>query len=243
MPSHRFITNQKIGDEQPLNQSFVRKLRNFINNFTVIGGNFYFDGTTPKLIISPSSSKYLHPFIVSSAGYGVDGLPQVSVGSGVFIAGLHSRGYYPTPTGIGTIIIDSTTAEMPSGLVEMAKQTVGGIALSAKTAILFSVDYILKGCKQGVTTDDPLTVIIADPGNTNLYFKQWYCDDVDVIKSTCTEAEGSITLSEITFAWTPAFKLYFPIAIVETNATGITSIRQIIRSDFTEPFSGSLEAS
>ena len=242
MPSHRFITNQKVGENVPLNQSFVRKVRNFINNFTVIGGNFYFDGTTPKLIISPSTSKHQHPFIVSSAGYGEDELPQVSVGSGVFIAGLHAQGYYTTPTGPGTILIDSAEEEVPTGMVEMARTTLSNLPLNSKTAILFEVDYVRKGCKKGSDPDDPLTIAVADPSDTDIFLKQWYCNGVAFAQSECTESSGRITLLDIAFSYLPASKVYYPIAVVTTGAEGITNIRQIVRSDFREPLSGSLEA-
>ena len=182
-----------------------------------------------------------HPFKVVPDG--VDGgLPRVSVNPGVFIAGLHSQGYYATPTGIGTILIDSAEEEVPTGMVEMARTTISGIPLSSKTVILFEVDYVLKGCKAGDTPDDPLTVVVADPSDTDIFLKQWYCDGVAFAQSECTESSGRITLLDIAFSYLPASKVYYPIAIVTTGAEGITNIRQIVRSDFREPLSGSLEA-
>jgi hypothetical protein len=185
-----------------------------------------------------------HPFKVVPYGFGTEEtpLPRVSVNPGVFIAGLHSQGYYDTPTGIGTILIDSAEEEVPTGMVEMPRTTISGIPLSSKTVILFEVDYVRKGCKSGSEPDDPLTIVVADPGDTDIFLKQWYCDGVAFAQSECTESSGRITLLDIAFSSLPASKVYYPIAVVTTGAEGITNIRQIVRSDFREPLSGSLEA-
>jgi len=109
MPSHRYITNQKVGDEQPLNQSFVRKVRNFINNFTVIGGTFSFDGTTPKLIISrprPAAAKLAIPCVTTGAP-----------ADGVYPVDLHADGKNEASTGTGELELMSVHIgeELPTG--------------------------------------------------------------------------------------------------------------------------------
>jgi hypothetical protein len=193
-----------------------------------------------EVIPFDDSSVPSHPFKV--VPYGVDGgLPRVSVNPGVFIAGLHAQGYYTTPTGIGTILIDSAEEEVPTGMVEMPRTTISYIPLSSKTVILFEVNYVRKGCKAGATPDDPLT-IVADPWDTDIFLKQWYCNGVAFAQSACTESAGVITLTDIAFSYLPASKVYYPIAVITTDAVGITDIRQIVRSDFREPLSGSLEA-
>jgi hypothetical protein len=182
-----------------------------------------------------------HPFKVVPDGAD-GGLPRVSVNPGVFIAGLHAQGYAATPTGIGTILIDSAEEEVPTGMVEMARTTLSNLPLNSKTAILFEVDYVSKGCKAGSEPDDPLTILVADPGDQDIFLKQWYCNGVAFAQSECTESSGRITLLDIAFSYLPASKVYYPIAVVTTGAEGITNIRQIVRSDFREPLSGSLEA-
>jgi hypothetical protein len=60
----RFHTNQKVGEQVPLNKGFVRKVTNFINNFEVrgSGATYHFDGVKPIINITRSEPSSVRPF-------------------------------------------------------------------------------------------------------------------------------------------------------------------------------------
>jgi hypothetical protein len=41
---HKIVSQQKVGASVPINQKFIRSVRNFMNNWEVHGGTFKFDG-------------------------------------------------------------------------------------------------------------------------------------------------------------------------------------------------------
>lgn len=109
----RFLSNQKVGENSPINASFIRKVRNFINNFDVVGGVFQFDGYRARLVIdqqtATASSK--HPFKVTKKT--VSGTTYLNVSPGTINSLLPSNIFNDFSfTGSGTeyVIVTLTTS-------------------------------------------------------------------------------------------------------------------------------------
>ena len=97
----RYLTNQKIGKNVPLNMGFVRKVRNFINNFEVKGAgtHFHFDGYKAVLRIDrgptmPKSTRFAdHPWQLFQTTE-QEALPRVSMIPGL-VSGVNSTNSNP----------------------------------------------------------------------------------------------------------------------------------------------------
>ena len=93
----RFHTNQKTGENVPLNKGFVRKVTNFINNFEVrgSGATYHFDGVKPIINLSrPRSQRGGLAFPCVTTGAPTDGIYPVT---------LHANGKNAASTGTGEL--------------------------------------------------------------------------------------------------------------------------------------------
>jgi len=77
------INSMQKASPDSLSPSFIRQLRNFMNNWLVVGGQFSFDGYRVMLRVAPGPS-YVPQFSVSIAADSAGGHPQVNITSGYY---------------------------------------------------------------------------------------------------------------------------------------------------------------
>lgn len=112
----RHTISQKVGSRHQITQEFVRRTKNFINNFEVTGGNMRFDGVRARLTVDggkggTSAPFSDHPFRVYRSDTTDPDVKKVSVTPGSFNGLVPTDIFDPitiTGTGLEFVVVTLT---------------------------------------------------------------------------------------------------------------------------------------
>lgn len=226
---------------------WARRLYNWLLKNRVSGGQgIYTTRTATGITVNAKAGEVQlppHPF-KTTAGPDTEneGKVRVSVAPGAVIYAIGEKDSYGSDPDMHKIIGGSYKVSaaneyiVPTGIYPFEEKVFDDLDKDKTYCVFISVSYqkIFRVSQAGDWDEyKELIVPIEDPGD---YFFTTIAYFADGIGMVCKQVD--VDEKEITIAPTQNAVGLYPVAIVNVDAGGATEIKQILRSDFHEPFGG-----